>query len=562
MVTSIARPRFVTLRSPIGAQEEAPPDRPATSVPDALIAIALGIVAFLLRRRNFSSDGFFYDDAWQTFGAAKGSLSELVTVGQTQLGFTTVLMAWSRLFGAGVQSMVAPALMAGTLGPPALFLVWRRWCYSRPATLLVAAMLAAGSVEIMFSDRVKSYTTDPLVVLVLALVVHRLAGRRWNTYTATAWCCGALVLGTFCAIAPLAIAAAGLTLVLHPRGDRLLRIAAVGAQLAAQGVYILVVRRTYNAQLVDAYWRRQGAFIHFSANPVRFGRTVIDHLFRLSAVFPGGHRLGATATVALAMVGLVVATRRGPAQVVARFFGLMVSLAVAGAVFGQFPLGPIGTFGPARVGLWFAPVAALGLVTVVDSARRVAAGHDVVRALFDGLLVVVAAALVLNAFGRPKESTLPGARQATRQVMASLGTHDAVWITRPTVYSFALYAHSPVRLRATPNEEVGFLPEFVDTRLHGLGWDPSSRVLKDSVENAQTVFVVHADVGPAKVYVPYRFGLAGSLQLLGYNHLSTTKVGTAYIDVWRRRTVPGASCTQPACGLRAPLRGFPPRARR
>jgi hypothetical protein len=85
-------------------------------VPDALIAVALGAIAFVVRR-HVPADGLFYDDAWQAFGAWKGSPSELITVGQTQPGFTAGLMAWTRVFAMGTASLVAPASIAGTLGP-------------------------------------------------------------------------------------------------------------------------------------------------------------------------------------------------------------------------------------------------------------------------------------------------------------------------------------------------------------------------------------------------------------------------------------------------------------
>jgi len=98
--------------------------------PDAAIAAVLGVVAFLYRRQ-FPSDGLFFDDAWQALAASKGSFSQLLTVGQTQPGFGLVLMVWSRLVGHTTVDMITPALMAGSLGPPALYLVLRRLRFAR-----------------------------------------------------------------------------------------------------------------------------------------------------------------------------------------------------------------------------------------------------------------------------------------------------------------------------------------------------------------------------------------------------------------------------------------------
>ena len=98
--------------------------------PDALIAVVLGLTAFLYRR-HFPTDGFFYDDGWQAFGAVKGSFSQVLTVGQPSPGFGLELMVWVRIFGDSTVSVITPALIAGAIGPPAVYLVLRRFGVAR-----------------------------------------------------------------------------------------------------------------------------------------------------------------------------------------------------------------------------------------------------------------------------------------------------------------------------------------------------------------------------------------------------------------------------------------------
>jgi hypothetical protein len=231
--------------------------RVVIGLPDALIAVALGAIAFVVRR-HVPADGLFYDDAWQAFGAWKGSPSELITVGQTQPGFTAGLMAWTRVFGMGTASVVAPALIAGTLGPPLLYVALRRFGYVRSIAFLAGAALTSAEVHIAYSYHVKTYTFDVLIVLGLALAVRHLAPLRWTTATAAAWCIGAVAVGSFSSIALIGTAVAGVVLVLHPSGDRKLRASAVAVQLAALGALYLASSRTYNYKLLHGFFAMFG----------------------------------------------------------------------------------------------------------------------------------------------------------------------------------------------------------------------------------------------------------------------------------------------------------------
>src|SRR5215211_2003383 len=150
-----------------------------TWAPDALTVAALAAVAFIARVGGLPTDGLWHDDAWVVFGATKGSLSHLLTVGADHPGFTLFLMAWTRL-GGSFESTAYPALIAGTLGPPALYLVLRYLRIARSISALLGATLAAAHIHIMYSGRVKTYTVDVLIVLGLVAAVAGLANTRWR----------------------------------------------------------------------------------------------------------------------------------------------------------------------------------------------------------------------------------------------------------------------------------------------------------------------------------------------------------------------------------------------
>jgi hypothetical protein len=496
-------------------------------VADTVIAVALGAIAFVVRR-HVPEDGLFYDDAWQAFGAWKGSPSELITVGQTQPGFTAGLMAWTRVFGMGTATLVAPALIAGTLGPPLLYVALRRFGYARSIAFLAGAALTSAGVHIAYSHHVKTYTFDVLIVLGLALAVRHLAPRRWTTATAAAWSIGAVAVGSFSSIALIGTAAAGVVLVLHPSSDRKVRAAAVAVQLAALGGLYLASSHTYNYRLIHAFFAARGGYIDSDLNPFTFSRSIFDHLWNIVDVFPG--RLP-TLSLVLAGLGLVAAARRGRLVVPARFLALMVAIAAAGGIVGLIPFGPPRAHG--RVTLWMIPAIAVGVCTTLEFARRSIAGRTALRQGFDATLCVFALLLAVSAL-RTDASYPAGARAAAGEVMANLRPNDAVMITRLTVYSFALYANSPVDLRAAPERSVGFLPEFSDERLHLVDFfTTTSEELEQFLGDADRLYVVHANVNP-QTQNKHLFNLAVEIRMMGFQHQSSTTVATGRVDVWLR----------------------------
>jgi len=183
-----------------------------------------------------------------------------------------------------------------------------------------------------------------------------------------------------------------------------------------------------------------------------------------------------------------------------------------------------------RVTLWMVPAIAMGLCAALELVRRRLSARAALRACFDVVVYGGAVLVLVSALGVHR-SYSAGARLAIQKVIASAGPGDAVVITRPTTYSFALYGETPVEVRPTPERQIGFLPEFSDERFHPHDFTTTTEEMDAFVIGADRVFVVHANVGQG--YSDYLFTLALDLALRGFERESTTTIGTGQVDVWR-----------------------------
>ncbi len=280
------------------------------------------------------------------------------------------------------------------------------------------------------------------------------------------WTVGSIVLASFSPFTLLAIIAAAAILALHSNGDRKIRLIVAGVQATVLAGLFTAENGTHNQAAVVRFFKGQGAFIRPSLNPVTFGREIGAHFRHVTDVFPGGPAWFSAVCLVLAMVGVYLIARSGPLAVVGRFFVLMVGLAVVGSMATKFPFGP--SSGAFRLTIWLTPIVAFGLAAVLQRVYRAAAARSPgTRIAFNVVVFACSGLLLASAIGA-RRAYPPGAALATRRVMAEAGPGDVVFITRGTMYTFALEAGTPVGVRPTPSLEVGFMPRFADKRLHPL----------------------------------------------------------------------------------------------
>jgi hypothetical protein len=310
---------------------------------DALAVAGLFVAALLARRNILPHDGLSPDDAWQAFGAAKGSMGNLLTVGFSAPGFTGALMVWHRLFGAPDQ-MADLAFAAGVMTPAVLYVALRRFGYVRSISLLLGAALVSENLHIVYSGRVKSYVVDALIVLGFAALLPRLVRVHFRGRAAALWVFGSFAVGFFSPFALIAAGVAGIIMVLRPVGDRAMRAVAVAGQGALSVALTLALRRTYDVNALELFWKRNfDGFIGFDAQPLRLVSHVATHMRRVAEVFSGGPAWWASLTLTSALLALVVdalVRRRSARALRAQYLLLLMLAAVTASVVGYLPLGP------------------------------------------------------------------------------------------------------------------------------------------------------------------------------------------------------------------------------
>ena len=257
---------------------------------DVVVIVVLTVIAYAMRHGGLPTDGLWFDDSWVAAGAIHGHLTNIMTVGSGQPGFTALLMAWHHLGERLAAQPGPPRAGAWARSPPPCS---TSRCAASATAASICALLASiavvAGVDILYSGRVKPYTFDPVLVLCLGVAIPWLARRTWRWPLAIGWVLIALLFGSFSGYVLVATAAAGIILFLHPAGDRLVRGCAVGAQAVGQLVFYVWAQRSTDLT-GSRTWSRTAydAHLHFYANPFRFGSELLTHLARIAWIYPGG----------------------------------------------------------------------------------------------------------------------------------------------------------------------------------------------------------------------------------------------------------------------------------
>jgi hypothetical protein len=514
--------------------------------PDALLAALLLVTAFIARRGGLPGDGLWFDDAWVAAGALRGSFSQVFTVGSGQPGYTGVLMAWSWLTSGGARSLALLTLIAGTLGPPALYLFLRRLGYARSISALLGAVLVVGTVHIVYSGRVKTYVFDPLIVIGLVVVVASLARVRWRWPTALGWAVGAILISSFSGFVFVATAVAGVILLLHAQSDRLVRLSAVAAQAVGQILVFAAMQQTAGRQLASLEASQEtlyDAHVTFSWNPLRFGANALEHYGRLAIVFPGGPKWWLTACALLALAGLFVAAFTKRQGVAARYLLLILFVAFVGGVAGRFPFGPespddlstLFTRGE-RATLWLLPVIAVGLAMVLQRLRGLTLKGSRPRLGFDVVVYGVALTVVATALRDAPPYPFPGSKSATAFVESEIHQNDAVLLSPISVFSYAVESKSAVSIVGRPETVNSFIPSFADPRVHPTGPISDASGTPDQirswVDGADRVFFYDTFPGFGQRKVD---AIEATLRAVGFRKVRVKKFGAPRVVIWEHR---------------------------
>ena len=515
---------------------------------DALAVLGLLVAAFVARRNVLPHNGLFPDDAWQAFGASKGSPNNLVTVGFSAPGYTGALMVWHRLAGAP-ERMADLAFAAGVATPAVLYVALRRFGYARSISLLLGAALVYEKLHVVYSGHVKSYVIDALIVLGFAALLPRLVRVHFGWRAAALWVVGSFAVGFFSPFTLVAALVAGMIMLLRPAGDRAMRAIAIAVQVGLSVALLLAVRRTYDVKALANWWKHSyDGFVGFDAQPLRLIAHVVTHVRRVAAVFSGGPAWWATLVLIAALLALAVdaLVRRGSARALpAQYLLLLMLAAVVASVAGLLPLGP--TSVGMRLSLWLVPVFAIGAASALDQLRGTLKRSDVARFAFDAAAVIAAALLIVSASNGGPSYPSTGFRSAAQYVESALTANDVVVIEHnESVYSFAVASH--LHVVARPQRRlIAFEPAFRDPRFYyftvsgTLGNTLLLTTMSDAdhptnvaraIGRADRVFWL--DAFPNAALRRGRTAFAIQLHRLGFKREKDIRRGYAHVIVWRR----------------------------
>ena len=514
----------------------------------SIAAGALTIAALVVRWRARSDDGLLFDDAWVAVGASRGALSDLLAVSTLHPGFSGLLMLWSSLGPTSTTWLSLPALLAGAALPVAVLWAARRLDV-RPVVAVVVAFLAlVAPTHVVYSGRVKPYTLETLAILVLAVTLGRISRRRWSADDAALWVVAAVAVGSVNAFALVATGVAAAVLVLHPCGDRSVRLVAAAAQAVLQGALLLVMRRSFDYEILEAGWGDTfDGYVELSANPLDAVREVATHLSRVGQVVVVDHRWLALGLVLLAGAGLVAEAWRGRHAVVARYLLALPLVALVGSTLELLPFGTIdqtSIFPGTRASLWLLPSvlvgAALAGERVAQLAQRRGPGARQGLALATASLLAV---VVVDAVRFDVSYPAPG----TETVVAAIdgrGDEDLVLLMLFGVWPVAAVEGTPFEVVPNRDSGVGFDPVLQDDRIEIVNpvpaWDGSPGDLRVTGGAApgvpwRCIYVVEGAVG---VFDANLDEMHAGLARAGFEQVDLVTAGQSSVEVWQHAGSP------------------------
>jgi hypothetical protein len=499
------------------------------------------VIGYTVRRSALPTTSLWFDDAWVAAGAIHFTPSQLFVAGSAHPGFTATLRLFDEVFSGDVGRLAYVPFLAGWVAAPCMYLWLRSLRFARSISLLLAVPFVIGRIPVLYSGRVKPYTLDVVLLIGVFVALPRLAAKTWRWPTAAAWVAGAVVAGSFSGNVMLTTALAGGVLVLHPAGDRLVRVAAVAVQGALQLLLYASYRRASDLDGIERFMDTYDGHVDFHANPLDFLDEVLTHMARIAEVHPGGSGVALRLVALAALSGLVIGAirpRHRAEALTSRLALGLVLFALVASLFDRFPFGPSGysLYFPdvspgSRHSLWLAPIFALGLAVALSRiARRL---RGAARPVFHGAALAASVAVLVLGYDRPFPYPGDEAPRATRVVDEWAASADAVIVADIRVYAYALYTSEAVVLVPTPTHQVGFTPAIEDERFHGLGAWSERPLAPESigaiVEDATDVVVYDNVFGPGADE-----RVAPVMRAEGFTAVDRRVFGNEVVTMWRR----------------------------
>jgi len=439
-------------------------------VVDAVVLAGLLAFALVLRWPGLDPSSLWLDDAWVALAHRTSGWSELRMVGFSAPGFAALLKGWLGLVGFSELAAQIPALVAGVVSPAVAYAmaVWRGW--HRAAGALAGVVLAVSPIAVTYATRVKQYTIEGLLALVLLGLALWLADApdragRWAAFVGA----GAVATVVSAFLAPYVGAGvlAGFVAALLARDGRAARSAVGWGALygvAALGWYLAVLAPAVTTSIsgfwADDYLTVDAGFGGFVTSLRSAIGGVVEGLLPVS---PGvGVALLAIAVVlvvVLVLVGVAGRSRDGRAPVL---LAMLLTPGVIAVVLAGLQLAPLGG---GRTDLYLYPSLVLLLAAGADVGISLVGRWGLVAVTSTSLVALALAGWLVAGAERASDYPRYDVRPLVERMEEVAGEDEAILVYPATVWAYALYTSADIHLADDPVSSWGFSPRIDDPRV-------------------------------------------------------------------------------------------------
>ena len=408
---------------------------------DVAWCIGLTLLSALLRVSALSPPSLWRDDAWQALVVRVDSWGDVARMGQSAPGFSVLLKLWLSLIGFSSMAAQTLPFAAGVAAAPFAYLVARRIGLDTAGAAAAGVTLAVSRRHAIFSTRVKPFTLDADVTLLLILLGFRVLAQPDR---ASRW---ALLVGV--GMLATVLSASTLPVVL---GTALVAVVAAvrrgsGTALAGAAVCILALfvgvwwalwlRTEASNPWLREFWT--DSFTPLDRGVAAAASFTLWHTWQVltgvSAALPGD------VTGVLVVLGAVVLARRDR-----RLIALILSGPALALVAATLQLAP---YGGGRTDIYLYPCCALALGALMDGLNSRLSGRA------RSIALVLAFALLPIGI---KVRSYPDAdiRGVVDVVQSEARAGDAIIVYPQDGYAYALYSRFPVRMIRSDLSMTGF----------------------------------------------------------------------------------------------------------
>jgi hypothetical protein len=517
--------------------------------------VVLVVLAYITRDSSLGGSLVHTDDAWVLLGWKANGWIDIQRAGSSSLGFVLLLRGWLSVVGFTHRHAQWLPLIASLLCAPAFLLVALRMRIRYSAALLGAVMLLASPTLVTYATRVKQYSFDVLLAILLiglaaALLREPTSTRAWIAFSISSVIC---VVVSFALVGVvLAGFGTGAIALWHEEGFARLRrsaapICTTGAAVFIAAWFLLIIRPSLSTALHE-FW--SGFYL---SEPVgtppsapwwhwtdTTSHGILAHDWTLVQFLFERAFSGPTTVLIIGFVGasLVVATRR---PIHAVLFGSPVLIAVAAS------LAQLAPFGGGRTDVWlYAPMSFMiaSAVDIVVQYARDAHGRNALGirkwssiakpldlALRGGVMLVVLVC-TLN-IPAPTAFTWPDVVPLIRRLEASRAENDLVVVGTPFTFNYALYAPQPFVTRVSNRNATHFTP--VVQGVNAMNWQDYAAPITELGKRLRGVQGVWLLDAPNIAY-PMGEGPRRELASRGFQLVSQSRSMGGILEHWRRES--------------------------